>query len=226
MKEVRKVQMSETIELGLLLALVGGFLDAYTYLLRDGVFANAQTGNIVLFGIHLAEGEFSKAALYLPPILAFVAGVFVSDFIRKKYQGKENIHWRQICILLELIALGIVGIIPQGPWNEMVNITVSFVCSVQVSSFRKFHGFPYASTMCTGNLRSGTDCLFRYLEAKDMMERKKAIFYYVIIMVFITGGAIGTVSAKFLGIYAIWICVVLLAIVFVMMFWEEKRCLI
>ncbi len=42
-----KKQMSDTIRVGLLLAIVGGFLDAYTYLCRGQVFANAQTGNMV-----------------------------------------------------------------------------------------------------------------------------------------------------------------------------------
>ncbi len=34
-----------------ILAIVGGFLDSYSYLMRGHVFANAQTGNIVLFGV-------------------------------------------------------------------------------------------------------------------------------------------------------------------------------
>jgi uncharacterized protein DUF1275 len=38
----------ETLPTGLLLAGAGGFLDAYTFIGRGGVFANAQTGNIVL----------------------------------------------------------------------------------------------------------------------------------------------------------------------------------
>ena len=41
-------QMSETFRVGALLACVGGFLDAYTFLCRGGVFANAQTGNLAL----------------------------------------------------------------------------------------------------------------------------------------------------------------------------------
>ena len=41
----RRPPLSETFALGALLAAAGGFLDAYTYLLRGGVFANAQTGN-------------------------------------------------------------------------------------------------------------------------------------------------------------------------------------
>ena len=40
--------MSETIRLGSLLAISGGFMDAYSYIYRDHVFANAQTGNILL----------------------------------------------------------------------------------------------------------------------------------------------------------------------------------
>ena len=42
MKRISK-QMSETIELGIVLALSGGFMDAYSYMCRDHVFANAQT---------------------------------------------------------------------------------------------------------------------------------------------------------------------------------------
>lgn len=64
--------MSETFCLGALLAVTGGFLDAYTYLTRGRVFANAQTGNLVLLAMNLAGGQFQKAQYYLIPILAFI----------------------------------------------------------------------------------------------------------------------------------------------------------
>ena len=40
-----------------LLTLSGGLQDAYTYLRRGKVFANAQTGNIVLLGQSLFDGD-------------------------------------------------------------------------------------------------------------------------------------------------------------------------
>ena len=43
-------QMSEAVSTGIFLTLSGGFQDAYTYYCRGKVFANAQTGNIVLMG--------------------------------------------------------------------------------------------------------------------------------------------------------------------------------
>ena len=53
--------MSESLLLGGLLAMAGGFFDAYTYLCRGGVFANSQTANIVLVGLQLAVGEWHRA---------------------------------------------------------------------------------------------------------------------------------------------------------------------
>ena len=48
MEDVKKeIQMSESFRVASLLAVCGGILDAYSYLCRGGVFANAQTGNIV-----------------------------------------------------------------------------------------------------------------------------------------------------------------------------------
>lgn len=54
MKKIAK-QMSESIELGIVLAASGGFMDAYSYIMRDHVFANAQTGNMLLLGVSISE---------------------------------------------------------------------------------------------------------------------------------------------------------------------------
>ena len=46
---------SERLTAACVLSVVGGFLDIYTYLYRGHVFANAVTGNMVLFGLSLAD---------------------------------------------------------------------------------------------------------------------------------------------------------------------------
>ena len=48
-------QMSDTFRAAVCVILSGGFQDAYTYTCRGGVFANAQTGNIVLMSQHLMQ---------------------------------------------------------------------------------------------------------------------------------------------------------------------------
>ena len=71
----REKQMSDSYLIGALLAVAGGFLDAYTFLCRGGVFANAQTGNIVLLGVNLASGRWEEAITYLMPVSAFFFGI-------------------------------------------------------------------------------------------------------------------------------------------------------
>ncbi len=56
-KRFKKAATANSVILGILLAIVGGFLDAYTYISRNGVFANAQSGNIVLLGVKAAQGQ-------------------------------------------------------------------------------------------------------------------------------------------------------------------------
>ena len=68
-------QMSESIVVGLLLSLSGGLMDAYSYLFRGEVFANAQTGNILLFSVYLSRGQWLAALHYLLPVLAFSLGI-------------------------------------------------------------------------------------------------------------------------------------------------------
>ena len=61
-------------------------------------------------------------------------------------------------------------------------------------------GKPFATTMCTGNLRSGTDNLFQYLKTKDKQKLSNAMQYYGIILCFIGGAAVGAFVTELLDI--------------------------
>lgn len=214
-------QMSESFLLGGILAVVGGFLDAYTYLLRGGVFANAQTGNIVLLGLYAARFHFAKAFYYLIPISAFIMGVIIVEAVKWKFREYHLFHWRQGIIAAEFVLLLAAAFIPQGKWDTAVNIAVSFVCAMQVESFRKVNGNAYATTMCTGNLRSASESLCRYAITKDSSEREKSLRYYGIILFFIGGAVLGTWMSGVFAEKAVLFCCGLLATAFLLMFLEK-----
>lgn len=197
-------QMSESFLTGCLLALVGGFLDAYTYICRGHVFANAQTGNIVLFGVKLSEKNISGAMAYLAPIVAFVSGIIIANFVQLKFKENQIIHWRQIILLLEVMTLIVVAGMP-GELDSLANIMVSFVCSLQVESFRTVHGYNYASTMCTGNLRSATKSLFEYFRTKDADQLRASKHYYGIILFFVIGAAVGAIASTLIDLKAVYL---------------------
>lgn len=214
-------QMSETFRLGAVLALAGGFLDAYTYLVRGKVFANAETGNMVLLGVNLLNGQWEKALGYVAPILAFAIGVVVAEAIKKRVQ-ERSLHWRQISLLAEMVILLVVCFLPQG-MNNAANVAVAFVCAVQVESFRKVHGNAFATTMCTGNLRSGTERLWQFLQSGKRESLTQAGRYYGIIFFFIVGAALGSFTSGILAERAVFVPCLLLFAAFLMMFWNDEK---
>lgn len=211
-----RLQTSETFLLSSVLAFSGGFQDAYTYNVRDRVFSNAQTGNVVLMSQKLMMGDFAAAVKYLLPVLAFAAGVLIAEQVEHRYKHSERIHWRQIIVIVEIVLLFIVGFLPAS-CNMAATIVVSLSCSMQVQTFRKVKGYSYASTMCIGNLRSGTESLSVYLREKQRGALKKALHYYGIIVIFAIGAGIGGVCSGFIGIHSIWVSCGMLVIAGLMM---------
>lgn len=216
----QRQQMSESVFVAAFLCLSGGFQDAYTFFCRGEVFANAQTGNMVLMGTGFATGDYGTGFRYLLPILAFAAGIYIAERIRRHFRYFEKIHWRQLIVLMEILLLFGVGWIPQKG-NLAANVLVSFVCAMQVQSFRKVNGNAYASTMCIGNLRTATDMLCSYHVTKDKRLRNKSLLYYGFIGVFILGAAFGGILTKVLEERAIWISCILLLAAFLIMFIRE-----
>lgn len=217
-------QMSETFLTGAILAVVGGFLDAYTYICRGGVFANAQTGNIVLMGIKLAGGELLGAVYYIIPLIAFIAGVLLSEMIRNLFMKSKLLHWRQIILAFEIAVLVFVAFIPADNFNNIItNSLVSFVCSLQVQSFRKVNGNSIATTMCTGNLRSATELFFRYTATKKRIYLSRSFQYAGIIIFFIIGAAIGTAVTNIFEIKAVLFACAGLIITFILLFEKSKE---
>lgn len=215
-------QMSDKFRSAVFIILSGGFQDAYTYCCRGGVFANAQTGNIVLMSAALFRGEWSTVTKYLVPVLSFLVGIAVAELVHIHYKRYEKIHWRQIVLIEEIVLLFAVGFIPDT-LNALANALVSFVCALQVQTFHKIHGQPYASTMCIGNMRSGMEALCAYIRCRDKEVLKKSLTYFAVILVFAVGAGIGSVVSAVLGSGAIWICCVLLAVSFCLMFIHEKE---
>lgn len=214
----RERQISESVKLGIILSLSGGLMDAYSYIERGKVFANAQTGNMLLLGVNIAEGQYSLIVHYLFPILAFTLGIALSEWIHMK---QTKLHWRQIAVVMEAIILIGVSFIPLN-MNLLANSLTSLACGIQVESFRKIHGNMVATTMCIGNLRSGTENICLFFQTGEVKHLKKVLLYFGIIICFIIGAILGNVFIKLWHQKAILCSSLLLLIAFVMMFFNEE----
>ena len=217
--EKKKRQMSEAFVTSIFLALSGGLLDAYTYCIRDGVFANAQTGNVVLMSQYLMQGDFSMAGHYAVPLLSFAFGVFVAEKLQARFKYASKLHWRQGLLVLEIVLLVFVGFLPET-MNVTASSVVSFVCAMQVQAFRKVNGYSYASTMCIGNMRSGVAALSAFHREHKKAQLREAYHYFGVIGFFAAGAAIGSVLVPIAGIATIFVSAVFLSVSFIIMFLE------
>ncbi|MCE4048140.1 MULTISPECIES: YoaK family protein [Bacillaceae] len=207
---------SNSIYMGLILAIVGGFLDAYTFVSRDGVFANAQTGNMVLLAVKAANGEWKGALLYIPPIIAFILGVLVSEIVKIPHVRHVLYSYRRSILILEFFVLVFVGFLPLSVPNMLVTVSIAFVSSLQISTFNKVDKWAYNSTITTGNLRTATQAAYAAIVGHDEEAKRQFIDFGVIILSFFAGALLGTFSTTYFGKTSIWIAAGILMIAIIL----------
>lgn len=214
-------QISETFLLAIIITFSGGLQDAYTYFARNHVFANAQTGNIVLMASKISDGQWSDALHYLLPLISFEIGIFIAEQIQGYFKEAKKLHWRQFILILEIIALFISAFFSEE-YNAISNSLVSFSCALQVQTFRSTHGYPYASTMCIGNMRAGVSAFSHWTRTKSRESFVKAMHYFIIILIFALGATVGYSLIPVLGMKTIWVSSACLFVGFLLMLIPEK----
>ncbi|MGX7111468.1 YoaK family protein [Gemella cuniculi] len=192
-----KLPVQEQLVFCLLLTLVGGFFDAYTYVNCGGIFANAQTGNLIFVGIGLIDGDFGAVRHYLVPIFSFIVGVLVSKFIESKYKKLSIFKHIYILLCTQIFALIFIFIKQSIFGIDIRPIVISFICAIQFDGFRKINNLAFASVFCTGNLRSMSEHMFKYLFLKQKNSKVPFMTYALVISVFLFGVLFGAAMSKY-----------------------------
>ena len=152
------------------------------------------------------------------PILVFTFGILFTEFIRVKFEKHRIFRWQQIVIFFQVIIMFFISFIPSGNWNIVVNMIMSFIAAIQYQGFRKIRGLAGATTMCTGNLRSGMENLFKYINTENKSYLQNFWIYLGLDGFFFVGAMLCVVLVKIYGIGALLACCILLVAVFIIMF--------
>lgn len=206
------IDITEKLWFGMLLASVGGLMDAYTYAVRGKVFATGQTGNFVLAAVQLTEKNYGGVIHALVPIVSFWIGIFAAWHMFYSISKEKPLAWKRGILAASVIILFIAGLIPLSYPNVAADSLVAFAASLQYCAFRKFGTSEnYANIFCSGNMRSCADNYYKGIVRKDKQSLKKALRYSYILISFFLGAGIGALAARFLHEKTIWIAVVVLS---------------
>lgn len=193
----------QSLPVAALLSMSGGFLDAFTWLSLGGVFANSQTGNVVLLGLYAGLGKWREAAHHIPPIVAFLAGASVAVGVRAPL----------LCLSLEIALLATVALLSPELPRPLAIMGISFGAALQTASFRKVERWKYLSVTVTGNMLRGVEQLW----STDAGAARGAGVMLAIFLTFSLGALAGGFAATRFGagslvapigllVSALWIC--------------------
>jgi uncharacterized membrane protein YoaK (UPF0700 family) len=214
---------SRSLRLIVLLTMAAGFLDAYTFLGRGGVFATAQTGNMVLLGVAAAQAEWATALARVPPIAAFVVGVWTAETIRLPRVAAYLRRPVRAALLLEILVLGAVGLLPRGTPDDLVAVLIVFVASVQITSFGLIGQWTFNTTVTTTNLRNAAQALYDAVVHHDSEAAARARSLWPAIGSFAVGALLGGVATAHFGDHAVWAATALLVAGLALFHLDDRR---
>ena len=206
-----------------LLILTAGWYGAYTFSLRGGVFCNAQTANVVLFAMALGNGEWMKSAYLLIPIGSYFLGALLSEWMGKTVKRFHFLRWDTILIGFEILTVIFLGLLPADAPDQICQIMLNFICSMQFNTFRQIEGVPAATTFVTNHIRQVGSNLSKYIRHHDDTEALKKIeIHGALIIFFIIGAVISTVFCRIFSYRSIWGCLIFLVIIFIRLVYADR----
>lgn len=211
-----------TLWFALLLTATNGFLDAHTYYVRGGVFANVQTGNVIFFAIDLSELRIAAALAHVWPILAFLLGVAVAAHIKSGRIERVVAHPLRWTMAVQVVALVVIGFVPVTVPHSYVTVPIAFLAAVQMGLFRTIGDLAYLPVATTGNLMRFVESGYDGLIERKAEGRSAARVYGTLIAGFVAGALVGAFASRAWGAHAIWMAAGILAVTLVLFVVDER----
>ena len=213
---------SRTLWFALLLTLTNGFMDAHTYFVRGGVFANVQTGNVIFFALDLSERRVAAAMAHVWPILAFMVGIAVAAQIKSGRAERHVAHPLRWAMTVQVLALVVIGFVPITVSHNYVTIPIAFLAAVQMGLFRTIGDLAYLPVATTGNLMRFIEAGYEGFVDRTAASRRACGIYGTLIVGFAGGALVGAFASRAWGAHAIWLAAGFLAITLVLFIVDER----
>ena len=159
-------------------------MGAYSYYLKGGVFANAETANMLLLALGLAGMDWNAVVSVLIPILTFFVGSFISQVLLMRLGEKR---WVPLLLAISILMLAFLAILPGDTPYTIFHVGIAFIGSMQFNTFREARGVAMSTLFCTAHLRGCAASLASAVVDDDKKALKKTGYHGGLIATFILG---------------------------------------
>lgn len=184
------------------------------------VFANLQTGNMILMSINLVEGNISIASRYLVPLCSFWFGCAIGASVNIKFKYLSKIHWRVILLIIEMINTIIASCLAIPLYSAGL---ITFNCALTLEAFKEVDHRSLPTTMMIGNMRKANDYLTKYFLEHHKKDLKEGLFVIGLLLVFIVGAISSAMLSVNFGNKTILFLVPLYLIAIIYLQFEETK---
>lgn len=194
---------SESLTLGVLLALAAGSVEAYS-VITYGTFAGAQTANLVTMSVGVSELDLAKVLHYLTPIVVFVVGALLAQLLHVPGLAHRVRRPHRVALGLELAVLLVLGALPPSVPQVVGTVLLTFAVAVQAATFRRLHDVGYSTTFTTANLMTLVLSIHTVVREHHPVHRSRARRIATIVGCYASGAVLGGLATRVLGHHAAW----------------------
>ena len=131
-----------------------------------------------MLAVNFGKGNFYHALYYLIPIFAYFAGSALSEFLPKHVNRLHILRWDTLFVAFEMIAVFFIGLVPDDAPNQICQIAVNFIASMQYNTFRQAYKVPMATTFCTNHIRQVGINFVKFLEKRDDESGRRLYMHF------------------------------------------------
>lgn len=221
------IPMMELPKIALLLAIIAGLMDGYSYHVLE-TFSTVQSGNIILLGQSIATQNWARLHTIGFTVLAFGLGAMLTTLVSiftTKDSNPYKKSWTPVVLLIEALILAIVA---TGVLNDTLDVAylcmiISFVAGMQGTAFHKVNGMAYGNVAVTLVVQLAFNSLMQLLSGSKS-ALKNTILFFSILLFFAIGGFAGTILAIKFDTYALFLPALLLVLLaFFLMFAKKEN---
>ena len=212
MKEKNEVIRFETA-IHHLMALCGGLMGVYTIMSRMGVFAAAETTNMIEIVCDILGKDPEALLSRLLALLIYILGLICHTALKMK----TRLELRYISIVLDILAILSLLIIPEEVDPFLALCPLCFAVAFQWCSFEMARGYSCSTIFSTNNLKQTvTSAAAWFMTKKEDPDRMKkadrALFYGGTLLCFYGGTAAGYEAWSILGMSSILLTLIPLSL--------------
>lgn len=186
---------------GLVLLAATGFVDAYTFLAHGHVFAEAQTGNLVLIGVGAVDPSIVPFWRPLVTFASFVAGVSAAWVLGRAATARAP---QVVTLAFEVVVLTVVGFLPGSFPNAVVAATIAFAAGLQIAAFNRIGAAKFTTVVMTSNSSATVNASLQALVTRARGDVTLAVRLVAALAAFLAGALIGALLTEAVGGRAAW----------------------